>query len=596
LTPPNISSDAPDANAEAGVGTGNGNGTTALVARLAGELGADRDTLAAVAALHAQAQTQAPDIFVPVSRGIGAALAALAADPAGDTQKLLEALGEWALDAEREPLERMRGDCQRFQAALTRAALRIHAADGARGADTLLALQRYTLLQVALLAALAARSPAEGGVVRTLPTPEYAAFMDIFRTTIEAHRADGKQLGLLVLQIPKIEQVDRLLGMQKGEAFMLRVTRRLHEGVLRKNDRLGRISRDQFACLLPRIAGEGVAILAASKILDALEMPVPIGDHSFDTDAVIGIALYPDHGDNPQMLVRNAKLAAAAARERAEHFAVYDALHGENVERTLQVETRLRNALEQNTLGLAFTPQLDLASRRIAALGVGLQWPDTEPGAMAEIDAIEAAETAGLIREVTWWLYNNAFRQCVEFAGDGIALPIALQLSAGGLAQPDIVEFIDRALRTWKIAPQQVTVEVHESALAEVNASLKDTLGGLKALGVQLGIDGFGTASVSLANLAELPFDEVRIGGALLGNNVGGALNVKVVRALAHLAQDFGFALTADGVNNADTALALSTLGCKRIQGPHVGRALSAAEVLSCLRNTDPPAQLPLMP
>jgi EAL domain-containing protein (putative c-di-GMP-specific phosphodiesterase class I) len=125
---------------------------------------------------------------------------------------------------------------------------------------------------------------------------------------------------------------------------------------------------------------------------------------------------------------------------------------------------------------------------------------------------------------------------------------------------------------------------------------LKDTLGGLKALGVQLGIDGFGTASVSLANLAELPFDEVRIGGALLGNNVGGALNVKVVRALAHLAQDFGFALTADGVNNADTALALSTLGCKRIQGPHVGRALSAAEVLSCLRNTDPPAQLPLMP
>ena len=151
--------------------------------------------------------------------------------------------------------------------------------------------------------------------MRTLPTPEYAAFMDIFRTTIEAHRADGKQLGLLVLQIPKIEQVDRLLGMQKGEAFMLRVTRRLHEGVLRKNDRLGRISRDQFACLLPRIAGEGVAILAASKVLDALEMPVPIGDHSFDTDAVIGIALYPDHGDNPQILVRNAKLAAAAARE-----------------------------------------------------------------------------------------------------------------------------------------------------------------------------------------------------------------------------------------------------------------------------------------
>ena len=590
MTPPNISSDTPGEEADADAGV------AALVARLAGELGADGDTLTAVAALYAEAQQRAPDIFVPVSRGIAAALEKIAANPAGDAHALHTALGEWALDAEREPIERMRGDCQRFQAALTRAALRLNAEDHTRCADTLLALQRYTLLQVALLAALAARNPGEGGVVRTLPTPEYAAFMDIFRTTIEAHRVDGKQLGLLVLQVPKIEQVDRLLGMQKGEAFMLRVTRRLHEGVLRKNDRLGRISRDQFACLLPRIAGEGVAILAASKILDALEMPIPIGDHSFDTDAVIGIALYPDHGDNQQMLVRNAKLAAAAAGERAEHFAVYDAAHGQNEERKLQVETRLRHALEQNTFGLAFTPQFDLESRRIATLGYNLQWADAELGAMPEGGAIEAAETAGLIREVTWWLYNNAFRQCEEFSVDGVALPIALKLSAGGLAQPDIVEFVDRALRTWKIAPQQLTIEVHESALAAVNASLKETLTELKALGVRLGIDGFGTASVSLANLAELPFDEVRIGGTFLGDNATGTLHVKVVRALAHLAQDLGLTVTGGGVKDADTALALSTLGCKRIQGPHVGRALSAREVVSCLKGVDGQVQLPLAP
>jgi len=568
---------------------------TALVATLAGELGADAPTLATVAALFVEAKKNASDIFIPVPRGLAGALENLAADSGSNGGQLNTALGEWALDAEREPVERMRGDCLRFQDAMTRAALRLCAADAEQCATNLLALQRYACLQAALLASLAARNQSEVGVVRTLPTPEYAAFMDIFRTTIEAHRLEGKQLGLLVLQVPKIEQVDRLLGMQKGEAFMLRVTRRLHEGVLRKSDRLGRISRDQFACLLPRIAGEGVAVLAASKILDALEMPVPIGDHSFDTDAVIGIALYPEHGDNPQMLVRNAKLAAAAADERAEHFAVYDAAHGQNEERRLQVETRLRHALEQNTLGLAFNPQLDLAGGHIAALGCILRWTDAELGEISHADALAAAETAGLVREVTWWLFNNAFRQYAEFSSDGIELPVSIALPAGGLAQPDIVEFIDRALRTWKVPPPRITIEVHESAVAAGSDALKDTLTRLKALRLRLCLYGFGTAACSLSGLARLPFDEVRVGGNFLGDNPTGTLHVKVVRALAHLAQDLEFALTADGVNNADTALAVSTLGFRRAQGAHVGSALSADDVLHALKGNDKPA-LPLGP
>jgi GGDEF domain-containing protein len=99
---------------------------------------------------------------------------------------------------------------------------------------------------------------------------------------------------------------------------MLRVTRRMREGVLRKQDQLGRVSRDQLACLLPRIAGEGVAILAANKILGALEAPIAIGDRSFAPEAVIGIAMYPDDGEDPQTLVRNGKLAVRAARGGAE--------------------------------------------------------------------------------------------------------------------------------------------------------------------------------------------------------------------------------------------------------------------------------------
>ncbi len=592
MIPPNTSSDTTE-NADAAEPSADA-GLTALVVRLAGEFSVDAATLHCVATVFEETRQRAPDIFVPTTAALAAAFADLAGTEDADAAPLYAALGEWALDAEGEPIERMRADCLRFQGAMTRGALRIHADNAAQCEAHLLALQRYTLLQVALLASLAARSQGEGGVVRTLPTPEYAAFMEIFRATIEAHRTEGKQLGLLVIHIAKIEQVDRLLGLQKGEAFMLRVTRRLREGVLRKQDRLGRISRDQFACLLPRIAGEGVAILAASKILGALGMPIPIGGQSFDTDAVIGIAVYPEHGDDQQTLVRNAKLATGTARGAAERFAVYEATQGASEERNMQYEMRLRLALEQSQLTLGFAPQLDLRANRIAGLGCTLCWSDAELGEVAATRTMEAAESSGLTREVTWWLFNNALRQYAEFAQAGITLPLALKLTAGGLAQPDIAEFVDRALRTWKVAPQRVTLEVHESALAAGMAHLKETLTQLKGFGVRLCIDGFGTSSCSLASLAQLPFDEVKIGATFVGDNPEGLFHIKIVRSLAHLAQDLEFAVTSEGVKDEITALALSTIGCERVQGDYVGRALSAQEVLAC--KFDTALQLPLAP
>ena len=570
-------------------------GLRALVERLAEEFGADPATLARVASLFEDGRERAPDIFVPTAAGVTSAFSEIVASGGADVGPLYAALGEWALDAEGEPIERMRRDCLRFQSAMTLGALRLYAADAERCAESLLALQRFTFLQIALLASLAARSQQEGGVVRTLPTPEYAAFMEIFRSTIETHRQEGKQLALLLLQVEKVEQVDRLLGLQKGEAFMLRVTRRMREGVLRKQDQLGRISRDQFACLLPRIAGEGVAILAANKILGALEVPIPIGDRSFDPDAVIGIAMYPDHGEDPQTLVRNGKLAAGIARGEAERLAIYDVEHGASEERNMLHETRLRRALETSTLGIAFVPQLDLASGRIAGLECVLRWTDEVLGEVSEARAIDAAEAAGLIREVTWWIYNSALRMCAEFARAGIDLPVVLKVTASGLAQPDFAEFVDRALRTWRILPERLTIEVHESALVSGIDPVKETLDRLKELGLRLGIDGFGTASSSLSNLARLPLDEVKIGAIYVGDMRQETINARIVRSLAHLAQDLGLKVAADGIADEATALALSTIGCERIQGGYVGRPLTAQEILAC-KFDGAPARLPFGP
>ena len=568
LIPPNSSSETTDGEAAPSL--------DALTARLAEEFGAGTDTLSTVAGVFADVRERAPDLFVPAAGALDAAFAKAGAGPA----PIMAALGEWALDAEGEPLERMRRDCQRFQAAMTRGALRLYAAEPERCADSLIALQRFNFLQLALLASLAARGQDEGGVVRTLPTPEYASFMEIFRTAIETHKQDGKHLALLLLQVGKTEQIDRQLGLQKGEAFMLRATRRMREGVLRKQDQLGRVSRDQFACLLPRIAGEGVAILAANKVLGALEAPIPLGDRSFDTDAVIGIAVFPEHGSDPQTLVRNAKLAVREARNAPGRTVVYDPAHGASEDREMRYESRLRMALEQGTLGLVFEPQVDAQSGRIGGLDCILRWTDTELGEVSEAQALQTAETSGVIRELTWWIFNNALRQGAEFARAGLECKLGLKVSASGLLQPDFPEFVDRALRTWGVPPGRVVIGIHETAIAGELGPVKDALSRLKRLGVRLGIDGFATGASSLSNLAQLPFDELKLSASFVTDMQRSEIHNKLVRALVRLARDLGFRLTAEGVNDGQTVVALLGIGCERVQGAHVSEPLTAQDIL----------------
>jgi len=596
--PPNSSSDgggnAPDLAATAGPEQEPRVGLRALIVRLAEEFGVDNKILARVASVYREVGERAPDLFVPAAGALAPAFSNTEAS--AGAEPVYAALGDWALDAEAEPIERMRRDCLRFQSAMTRGALRLYSDDPERCAENVLALQRFIFLQVSVLASLSARSQEGGGVVRTLPTPEYAAFMEIFRETIESHRREGKQLALLLIQVEKVEQVDRLLGLQRGEAFMLRVTRRMREGVLRKQDQLGRVSRDQLACLLPHIAGDGVAILAANKILGALEAPIAIGDRSFAPDAVIGIAMYPDHGEDQQTLVRNGKLAVRAARGTPERVAAYDPAHGESEEQKMRYAARLRRALEENTLRLVFEPQLDLHSGRIAGLEGLLRWTDAELGEVSEAQAIEAAEAAGVTRELSWWIFNNALRECAELARAGLQVPLSLKVAAGSLLQSEFPEFVGRALRTWGIPPKRLVVEIHETALAGGLEQVKEALGRLKGHGLRLAIDGFGTGSSSLSNLAELPLDELRLGAAFVGDMQRAPIHEKIVRSLVRLARDLGLAVTAEGVEDGATALALSTLGCERIQGGYVSPPMTGQEILDLEKGAGGLSRITLRP
>jgi len=194
---------------------------------------------------------------------------------------------------------------------------------------------------------------------------------------------------------------------------------------------------------------------------------------------------------------------------------------------------------------------------------------------------MEAAEAAGVTRELSWWVFNNALRECAEIARAGLQVPVCLKVAAGGLLLPDFPDFVGRALRTWGIPPKHVVVEIHETALAGGLEQVKEALTRLKGHGLRLAIDGFGTGSSSLSNLAELPLHELRLAAAFVSDMPKSPVHEKVVRSLVRLARDLGLDVTAEGVVDGTTALALTSLGCARIQGEYVSPPMAAQEIIA---------------
>jgi EAL domain-containing protein (putative c-di-GMP-specific phosphodiesterase class I) len=190
------------------------------------------------------------------------------------------------------------------------------------------------------------------------------------------------------------------------------------------------------------------------------------------------------------------------------------------------------------------------------------------------------AETSGLVREVTWWVFNNALRLCADFARAGLQMPVSLKASATSLLQPDFTDFVGRALRTWGVPPGRVVIEIHETALAGDLEQVKWALTRLKAHGLRLCIDGFGTGASSLSNLAQLPLDEMKLAATFVAKMRGPGTEAKIVRSLVHLARDLDLRVVAEGVEDAETALALSALRCERIQGKYVSPPLAPQEII----------------
>jgi diguanylate cyclase (GGDEF)-like protein len=399
-------------------------------------------------------------------------------------------------------------------------------------------------------------------------------------------QAKGEGVALMMVHAAGVDRVDAQHGFHSGTVLSNRIARLLRANVLRKRDEVELLSRDEYVCILPGVQSEGIATLAAQRAMTVLNAtPLEYDDGAEFTDPAIGIAMFPEHGQDAAALLKNAKHALLSARARADRMYIFQAADGATGADQTQFISRMLAAINQNTLTLHYMPQMDLRTGRLVGAEALLRWTDDVLGHVPPYAAVQMAESSGLMDRLTQWIITSAVQQCAQFLQLAPDFKVSVNISPSNLHEPDLPFYVDRALRTWGVNGDNVVIEITETAMVDNQNATIEALSELKSYGVRLSIDDFGTGYSSMYYLARMPLDELKIDQSFVRDMLSAPSSAKIVRSLIDLAHNLDLLVVAEGVENMAIMDALGRLGCDHVQGYYIGEAMPAAELAERLRS-----------
>ena len=400
-------------------------------------------------------------------------------------------------------------------------------------------------------------------------------FLEALRGKVEERRADGANLAVLLIECGVVSRIDAAWGYHIGDAVRGRVATLLRSDVLRPGDFVGEMSRDDFACVLSTVEGPAVALQAAKKLLRALNTPFWIGEEEIAASPAIGIAMYPTHGDQAEVLLQRAKSACALARGLTERIADYEEDWENSAASKLLYENRLRIAVAEDAFEMVFQPQYDLRLGQVMGAEGLLRWSDSTLGEIAAEDVFAAAEAAGMVTDLVSSILNRALRNVSEFRySAGLDLRICVKLPARALLNTELPDVVQRALGTWSRRSGSLLLEIGETSVLGAELVARETLVRLRELGVKLSIDDAGVALSSLFWLASLPFQEIKIDVSTTREGTSVAKSDRILQSIIELAHHLRLDVVAVGVADEAAAARLTELGCDYMQADFKGPAL----------------------
>ncbi|HET9699996.1 MAG TPA: EAL domain-containing protein [Burkholderiales bacterium] len=397
-------------------------------------------------------------------------------------------------------------------------------------------------------------------------------------------RRNRERLALLYLDLDNFKIVNDTLGHDAGDRLLVQVAARLRE-CARDRDTVARLGGDEFVVVLDEVADPQQVARMADRVAEHFREPFTIEGQQQVVSFSLGIALYPDDGNDLASLLRNADLALYRAKEygRSCYRFFTEDMNVQAFERKF-MEAGLQRALERAELAVHYQPVVELASGRITAVEALLHWQHPDMGLLQSSRFLPAAEKSGLIIPVGTWSLNAAFRRAAAWSKEGLTgIRMVVNLSARQLQDPGIVRVVREALAESGVLPDRIELDLPESVVARDPAETIATIELLRKLGVRLCVDNFGVGPCSLALLRRLPIDGLKIDRSLVRDFPANPGNAAIVRGIISLARAYDLEVTAEGVETPAQREALLAAGCDFAQGYLYSTALADPQMTRAL-------------
>lgn len=407
--------------------------------------------------------------------------------------------------------------------------------------------------------------------------PNRAVFYDRLHQAMLISRRNASPLALLFLDLDRFKQVNDDFGHAAGDILLRQVGERLTE-IVRASDTVARVGGDEFGLVLLAADCEGACTMA-QKVLKALADPFSLEGMIVNVGASVGIALFPDHGEDAEALVQHADTAMYQAKGKSAGYSVYSPTASEDPRDGLTLIGELRRAISEGELTVHYQPRVNVATGRAIGAEALMRWHHPERGYIEPEQFVRAAEKTGLIVDLTAWLLNEAVAQVRDWRRNGMDLTVAVKLAPRNFRDPQLPLQVGAALASHGVDPSWLEIEVPETAITEALSQALDALARLNALGVQLTVDHFGAHSSSLASLKRLPVHKLKIDRILVADVVEDQSDSAVVRSMISLGHDLGFVVVAEGTEDKMTWDLLCALHCDEAQGYYIARPMPPDEL-----------------
>ncbi len=404
--------------------------------------------------------------------------------------------------------------------------------------------------------------------------PNRVLLEDRAKSALRLAQREREKAALIFIDLDHFKQVNDTMGHKAGDKLLLAYAQAVR-GRIRAGDTLARWGGDEFVLLLPALNDTQAARQVCDKILELATQPLEVEDMRYTITCSLGVAVYPDDGENVDELLARADQAMFYAKSQGRNACwFYQDMRRKGLGRKeLYLQQRLAQAIQHGHIQAWYQPLIAADSRKVKGVEVLARWQDEDGDWISPATFIPMAENLGLIRELSEQVMHKALRLGGELVREGVNLELAMNVSRRQLFAPDFIQWLRSMIRQAGIAPQQITLEITESMAMLDAEQASERLRELAEHGFRLAIDDFGTGYSSLSLLHDMPVHEIKIDMSFV-RRLHTPEGRRVVQAILSLAHALHLDTVAEGVEDEATARTLLEMGVTTMQGYHFAKPM----------------------